>query len=36
MSVQENLKLDEENIAAWNAHDADRSLALLSDDHGTT
>jgi steroid delta-isomerase-like uncharacterized protein len=32
MSVQENLKLDEENIAAWNAHDADRSLALLSDD----
>ena len=32
MSVQDNLKLDEENIAAWNAHDVDRSLAVLSDD----
>jgi steroid delta-isomerase-like uncharacterized protein len=32
MSVQENLKLDDENIAAWNAHDVDRSLAVLSDD----
>lgn len=32
MSVQENLKLDEENIAAWNAHNVDRSLAVLADD----
>ena len=32
MSVQDNLKVDEENIAAWNAHDADRLLAVLSDD----
>lgn len=32
MSTQDNLKLDEENIAAWNAHDADRLLSLLSDD----
>ena len=32
MSVQENLKLDEEDIAAWNAHDVDRLLAVLSDD----
>lgn len=31
MSVQENLKLDEENIAAWNAHNVDRLLAILSD-----
>ena len=32
MSIQDNLKVDEENIAAWNAHDADRLLAILSDD----
>ena len=32
MSVQENIKLDEENFAAWNAHDIDRSLAIYSDD----
>lgn len=32
MSVQENIKLDEENIAAWNAHDAARELAILADD----
>jgi len=32
MSVQDNLKLDEENFAAWNAHDIDRSLAIYSDD----
>jgi steroid delta-isomerase-like uncharacterized protein len=31
MSIQENIKLDEENIAAWNAHSADRELALLAD-----
>jgi steroid delta-isomerase-like uncharacterized protein len=32
MSAQENLKLDEENIAAWNAHDVEGALAQLSDD----
>jgi len=32
MSIQDNLKLDEENFAAWNAHDIDRSLAIYSDD----
>lgn len=32
MSVQDNLKLDEENFAAWNAHDIERSLALYADD----
>jgi steroid delta-isomerase-like uncharacterized protein len=32
MSIQDNLKLDEENFAAWNAHDVDRALAVLSDD----
>ncbi|MHB1007314.1 MAG: ester cyclase [Chloroflexota bacterium] len=32
MSVQESIRLDEEFIAAWNAHDADRALALLSED----
>jgi steroid delta-isomerase-like uncharacterized protein len=32
MSVQDNLKLDEENFAAWNAHDVERSLAIYSDD----
>jgi steroid delta-isomerase-like uncharacterized protein len=32
MSIQENVRLDEEFIAAWNAHDPDRAVALLSDD----
>ena len=32
MSVQDNLKLDEENIAAWNAHDIERSVALFPDE----
>ena len=32
MSVQDNLKLDEKNFEAWNAHDVDGSLALYSDD----
>ena len=32
MSVQENIRLDEEFIAAWNTHDPDRTLALLSED----
>ena len=32
MSIQDNLKLDEENFAAWNAHDVDRSLSLYAED----
>jgi steroid delta-isomerase-like uncharacterized protein len=32
MSVQDNLKLDEEEIAAWNAHDVERALAIFPDD----
>jgi len=32
MSVQENLRLDEEEIAAWNAHDVERALAIFPDD----
>ena len=32
MSVQENIRLDEEFLATWDAHDPDRALALLSDD----
>jgi steroid delta-isomerase-like uncharacterized protein len=32
MSLQENIKLDEEFIAAWDAHNADRAVAILSDD----
>ncbi|MBI5303533.1 MAG: ester cyclase [Chloroflexi bacterium] len=32
MSIQDNIKLDDEFIASWNNHDADRSLAVLSDD----
>lgn len=32
MSVAENTKLDEDFMAAWNAHDADRAIALLADD----
>ncbi len=32
MSIQDNLKLDEKNFEAWNAHDIDESLALYSDD----
>ena len=32
MSVQENIRLDEEFIAAWDTHDADRAVAILSDD----
>jgi steroid delta-isomerase-like uncharacterized protein len=31
MSVQDNLKLDEEEIAAWNAHDVERALAIFPD-----
>ncbi|MBI5838772.1 MAG: ester cyclase [Chloroflexi bacterium] len=32
MSAQDNLKVDEENIAAWNAHDVERSVAIFPDD----
>lgn len=32
MSVQENVRLDEEFMATWSSHDADRAVALLSDD----
>ena len=31
MSVQDNIKLDEEEIAAWNAHDVERALAIFPD-----
>jgi len=32
MSVQDNIKLDEEEIAAWNAHDAERAAAIFPDE----
>jgi steroid delta-isomerase-like uncharacterized protein len=32
MSIQDNVKLDEEEIAAWNAHDVERALAVFPDD----
>ncbi len=32
MSVEENAKIDEENIASWSARDADRTLAQFADD----
>src|ERR1051325_10253171 len=32
MSVQDNLRLDEEEIAAWNAHDVERAVAILAED----
>lgn len=32
MSAQDNLKLDEEEIAAWNAHDVERAVAIFPDD----
>jgi steroid delta-isomerase-like uncharacterized protein len=31
MSVQQNIKLDEEEIAAWNAHDVERAVAIFPD-----
>jgi steroid delta-isomerase-like uncharacterized protein len=31
MSMQDNIKLDEEEIAAWNAHDVERALAIFPD-----
>jgi len=32
MSVQNNIKIDEEEIAAWNAHDAEKGAAIFPDD----
>lgn len=32
MSVQDNLKLDDEEIAAWNAHDVERAVAVFPDE----
>jgi steroid delta-isomerase-like uncharacterized protein len=32
MSVQENIRLDDEFLASWDSHDVDRGLAILSDD----
>lgn len=32
MSIQENVRVDDEFIATWDTHDPDRALALLSDD----
>ena len=32
MSTQDNLKLDDEEIAAWNAHDVERAAAVFPDD----
>ena len=32
MSVQDNIKLDEEEIAAWNAHDVERAAAIFPDE----
>lgn len=31
MSVQDNIRLDEEEIAAWNAHDVERAVAIFPD-----
>ena len=31
MSIQDNLKYDVEEIAAWNAHDVERALAVFPD-----
>lgn len=32
MSVDENVRLDQENLAAWDTHNVDRALSILSDD----
>jgi steroid delta-isomerase-like uncharacterized protein len=32
MSIAENARLDDEFIAAWDTHDPERALAILSDD----
>jgi steroid delta-isomerase-like uncharacterized protein len=31
MSIQDNIKIDEEEIASWNAHDVERALAVFPD-----
>ena len=31
MSIQDNIKHDEEEIASWNAHDVERALAVFPD-----
>jgi steroid delta-isomerase-like uncharacterized protein len=31
MSIQGNIKQDQEEIAAWNAHDVERALAVFAD-----
>lgn len=32
MSIQDNIKHDEEEIAAWNAHDVERAVAVFPDE----
>jgi steroid delta-isomerase-like uncharacterized protein len=32
MSIRDNLKADEEEIAAWNAHDVERAVAVFPDE----
>ena len=32
MPIQQNLKIDAEEIAAWNAHDVERALAVFPDE----
>jgi steroid delta-isomerase-like uncharacterized protein len=32
MSIPDNMRFDDEEIAAWNAHDADRAAAIFSND----
>lgn len=32
MSIQDNIKRDEEEIAAWNAHDVERAVAVFPDE----
>ena len=32
MSIQENLKADDEEIAAWNAHDAERAAMVFPEE----
>jgi len=32
MSIQDNIKADDEEIAAWNAHDVERAAAVFPDE----
>jgi steroid delta-isomerase-like uncharacterized protein len=32
MSIQENIKIDDEGLAAWNTHDIERFVALCAED----